>query len=338
MLTERRAIILRYIVDEYINSAQPVPSATVASKYPLSLSPATIRNEMMRLEEEGYILQPHPSAGRLPSDKGYRYYVETLMVAEELPLAVREVIRHQFQQAAWELEEWARLAAAVLARHVENAAVVTAPHPSQARLRWLELVQVQELLALLLVVLEEARVRQQTLSLSRPLGQDDLSAIASKLNALFVGMTAAEVRRRQVELAPLEAAVATAVADLLEVEEEASFGPAFLEGRNNLLRQPEFAAGQGVLELLDLLEERNLPRAIPFHTIPAEGVTVIIGREHPEDAMRQCSLVLTCYGGRVRQRGALGIVGPTRLRYPRAVAVVRHMASLMDELMEAYFG
>lgn len=338
MLTERRARILSYIVDEYVSSAQPVASEMVARNSGLAVSPATVRNEMMRLEEEGYILQPHPSAGRLPSDKGYRYYVEALMVEEEPPAAVRQMIRHQFHQAARALEEWARLAAAVLAHYLENVAVVTGPQLRQARLHWLELVEVQEMLALLIVVLQEARVGQQTLPLPQPLDHDDLSRVARKLNGLLVGLTATQIRQRGLGLSQFEGQVAQAVAGVLESAEEGSLGPAFRDGLRHLAQQPEFAQSQRSWEVLDILEERNLLRAIPFRGIPQEGVAVIIGGEHPEDAMRRCSLVLTRYGRRGNEGGALGVVGPTRLHYPRAVAMVRFISSLMDELTEAYFG
>lgn len=338
MLTERRARILGYIVDEYVNSVQPVGSAAVASKYGLAISPATIRNEMMRLEEEGYIAQPHTSAGRVPSDKGYRYYVEALLPEEALSPPVREMIRHQFHQVAREVEEWARLAASVLARQVENAALVTAPHAQQARLRWLELVRVQELLALLIVVLQGARVCQQTLALQRPLDQGDLSVVARKLNQLLAGLTAREIRQRGLELTPFEMEVAAATAKMLEAEDETSLGPAVLEGLPNTLRQPEFAQGERVLDLLDILEERNRSRAIPIQNIAEEGVTVIIGHEHPEEALRQCSVVVTRYLGPGGVSGVIGVVGPTRMQYARTISMVRHVASLMEELLEVYFG
>src|SRR3990172_11492586 len=130
MLTERRQKLLQFIVD----------------KYALPVSSATIRNEMGRLEDEGYIAQPHTSAGRVPTDRGYRYYVEALMQEEALPEQTQQTIRHQFHQAARELEEWARLAAAILATRLQNAAVVTTPHSPQPRLRWIELVGVHHYL------------------------------------------------------------------------------------------------------------------------------------------------------------------------------------------------
>ena len=338
MLTDRRQRLLQFIVDEYVNTAQPVGSGTIVEKYRLPVSPATVRNEMARLEEDGYIVQPHTSAGRVPTDRGYRYYVETLMREEELPHMVQETIRHQFHQAARELEVWARLAAAILATRLHNAAVVTAPHSPQPRLRWLELVSVHDYLALLVVVLQEARVLQQALALERPLSQDELSTVARRLNDLFAGMTAAQIRERRTELSPLEASIVEATGTLLEAADHPAFEPSFLEGLRDLLGQPEFAHSERILGLLDLLDERNLPKAIPLGPLPARDIRIIIGQEHPADAMHLCSVITARYSGPAGLRGTINVVGPTRMHYPRAVPLVRYMASLMDELLGAYFA
>lgn len=338
MLTERRRKLLQFIIDEYVDSAQPVASQTVVRKYRLPLSPATIRNEMVRLEEEGYIAQPHTSAGRVPSDKGYRYYVETLMPLEEPPPHVQRTIRHQFHQAARQMEEWARLAASILAARLHNAAVVTPPHARQHRLRWLELVSLHDFLALLILVMQEARVLQRTLALDQPLSQDDLTRVARHLTDLFSGLTAEEMRRQRVELSPLEARVAQAAADLLAAEDAAAFEPAFLEGLRELLHQPEFQESERILSLLELLEERNLPRAIPVEMALEDDITIVIGREHPNAAMHLCSVIIARYSGPLGLRGTLSIVGPTRMHYPKAVSMIRYVASILEELLSAHFA
>ena len=338
MLTERRQKLLQFIVDEYVMTAQPVGSTAIVDKYALPVSSATIRNEMGRLEDEGYIAQPHTSAGRVPTDRGYRYYVEALMQEEALPEQTQQTIRHQFHQAARELEEWARLAAAILATRLQNAAVVTTPHSAQPRLRWLELVSVHDYLALLVVVLQEARVLQQTLSLERPFTQDELTGIARRLNGLLAGKTAAQIRAHSLELTPDESALVAAAANLLESTEDAGVEPSFLEGLRDLLRQPEFTQGERILGLLELLEERNLARAIPTQGLPGHDIKIIIGGEHPLDAMRVCSVITSRYRGPSGLRGTLSVVGPTRMHYPRAVSMVRYMSSLMEELLGVYFA
>ena len=338
MLTERRQRLLQFIVDEYVDTAQPVGSSAIVEKYRLPISPATVRNEMARLEEDGYIVQPHTSAGRIPTDYGYRYYVEALMREEQLSFAVQETIRHQFHQVAGELEEWAHLAAAILAAHLHNAAVVTAPHSPRPRLRWLELVSVHDYLALLIVVLQEARVLQQALALERPLSQDELTSIGHRLNHLLVGMTAAQVREQRLELSPAEVSTIEATATLLEEADQPGREPPFLEGLRDLLGQPEFAHSERILGLLELLEGRNLPRVILLGPLPAHEIRIIIGGEHPTDAMRLCSIIAARYGGPSGLSGTLSVVGPTRMHYSRAIPFVRYLASLMEELLTAYFA
>src|SRR2546422_3983656 len=226
-LTDRRQRLLRFIIDEYVSTAQPVGSNALVEKYGLPVSAATIRNEMAALEDEGYIAQPHTSAGRVPTDLGYRYYVEALMREERVPDDLRQMIRHQFHQAARELEEWARLSAAILAGRLQNAAIVTTPRSPEPRLRWLELVSVHDYLALLVVVLQEARVLQQTLSLDRPFTQEELTSIARRLNDVLSGKTAAEMRSESLPVTAMEAPLIDAAASLLEAAEESEIEPSF---------------------------------------------------------------------------------------------------------------
>ena len=338
MLTERRQKLLQFIIEEYVTTAQPVGSNAIVEKYGMPVSSATIRSEMAQLEEDGYIAQPHTSAGRVPTDAGYRYYVEALMRAEKIPDELQQTIRHQFHQAARELEEWARLAAAILAGRLQNAAVVTTPHSPEPRLRQLELVGVHDYLALLVVVLQEARVLQQTLSLDRPMSQEELTTVARRLNDALAGKSAAEMRSPKAELTPVENSVVEAAAGLIDSTDEAGIEPSFLDGMRDLLGQPEFTQGQRILALLELLEERNLSRAIPLQQPSGEDLNIIIGGEHPVDAMRACTVITTRYAGPSGLRGTLSVVGPTRMHYPKTVSMVRYMSSLMEELLGVYFA
>jgi heat-inducible transcriptional repressor len=338
MLTERRQKLLQHIVEEYVDTAQPVGSNALREKYRLGVSSATIRNEMAALEEEGYIKQPHTSAGRVPTDAGYRYFVQTLMREEDPAADVQQTIRHQFHQAARELDQWARLSAAILASRLHNAAVVTTPHSSEPKVKLLELVSVHDHLALLVVVLQEARILQQTVPLEEPLTQDELTSLGRRLNEATAGKTAAEIKARRADATGPEAAVIDAAIGLLEASDDLSREPSFMEGLRDLLRQPEFQEGERVLGLLEILEDRNLPKAIPAPLPGDPEVRIIIGAEHPADEMRACSVITARYTGPSGLRGILSVVGPTRMQYPRSVAMVRHMSSLMEELLGVYFA
>jgi heat-inducible transcriptional repressor len=338
MLTDRRAQLLSLIISEYVDSAMPVGSETIVRRFDLPFSPATIRNEMARLEEDGFISHPHTSAGRVPSDKGYRYYVEALMQPRDLPAEVKETIRHQFHQAGREEDEWIQLAAAVLARAVENAAVVTLPRTAESRLKRLELVGIQDNASLLVLVLQQARVKQQVLIFPEPIEQEQLTAIANHLNEAFRSQTAREIGRSQAQLTQLEWHVANAVREIMEAADRGGYDEAYLEGVRNVLQKPEFGTSDKMLNLLDVLEQRNLTRLIPFREISAEGVTVMIGAENDQDAMHEYSVVISPYGNPNGISGAMAVVGPTRMHYSRTISTVRYIAGLMSEMLETYYG
>lgn len=337
-LSERRGAILRLIISDYVQSAQPIGSEALVKLHGLKMSSATIRNEMARLEDAGYITHPHTSAGRVPSDRGYRYYVETLMGDPELPPEEKLRILHQFHQATSEVAEWLQLAATVLAQSVRNLAVVTAPRENQVRLKHLELVALTDYTALLVLVTQHIKVRQQVITFAEPVAQEDLSRIANRLNHLWAGCDRDQIQARLPDLSAREEPVGRAVAGIVADEEAAAFGGARVEGLRNVLEQPEFSRSTKALEILDALDEHNLSRAIPLDATPEDGVTVIIGGENREDAIRECSVIITGYGGGQGARGALAVVGPTRMHYPRAIATVRYMRSVMNELLRRLYG
>ena len=336
-LTERRAQLLSLIIGEYVDTAMPVGSDAIVRRFDLPFSSATIRNEMARLEDEGYITHPHTSAGRVPADKGYRYYVEALMQERDLPSEVKQTIRHQFHQAGREEDEWVHLSAAVLARAVENAAVVTLPRTPESHLKRLELVGIQDGAALLVIVLQQARVKQQVLIFPEPMDQDQLTAIANHLNAAFRGHTADEIRGSQAQLTQMEWHVANAIREIMSASDRGGYDEAYLEGVRNVLQKPEFGTSDKMLNQLEVLEQRNLTKLIPFREISADGVTVMIGAENEEDAMHDYSVVISPYGVPGGISGAMAVVGPTRMRYSQTISTVRFIAGLMSEMLATYY-
>lgn len=336
-LTPRQAEVLKLVVHEYVDSAVPVGSETLVRKFNLHLSSATIRNEMARLEEEQYITHPHTSAGRIPSDQGYRYFVESLMDTEELSAEEKATIRHQFYQASREVEDWSELAADILSRAARSLALVTAPRAAQSRLKHNELIELNERTVLMVLVLQEARVRQRLLTLTEPVGQQSLTDISARLNNQLSGLTAAEISVPP-EAAALEAAFIEAVRETLQAEDAGYQAETFTNGLGNVLAQPEFSRSDQVLGVLDAVDQRNLTRAIPFQELSDGRVLVMIGAENPEDRMRDFSVVVSQYGVGDVTRGAVGVVGPTRMRYPRVISTVRYMAEVMTDLMTAVHG
>lgn len=337
-LPERRSAILGLIIRDYIETAQPIGSEALVQRHGLGLSSATIRNEMARLEEEGYISHPHTSAGRVPSERGYRYYVETLMGEPELPPEERLRILHQFHQSTSEVAEWLDLAAAVLANTVHNAAVVTSPRVGRARLKHIQLVALHDTAALLVLVTEDVKVRQQVIAFAEPVTQEELSALAHRLNQQWAGLDAEKMRAALADVPGPDETAGRAVADILADEDTAAFGEARVGGLRNVLEQPEFSRSTKALEIVEALDDHNLSKALPFDSTPDSGVTVLIGSENRQDAMRDLSVILTSYGSAQGARGVLAVLGPTRMHYPRAIATVSYVGSVMGEVLRRLYG
>jgi heat-inducible transcriptional repressor len=332
MLTERRSALLNLIVEEYVDTALPVGSKYIVAKHDIQVSPATVRNEMARLEEDGYIRQPHTSAGRVPSDKGYRYYVESLMAEESIPREEQETIRHQFHQAERAMEQWFQLAAAVLAHQVSNFAVVTSPHSPETRLRHVQLVPLHELSALCVVVLNEARIRQQVLVFREPVSNEQLLAASTRVNQRLAGLSHRELTALPEPAGEVDALVLRAVTEIMD-QESLALGEVFRDGVREVLSQPEFARSERMLDIIDVLEQRTLPTAIPIRQLSEDGISVVIGSENSNDALRDCSIVLARYGTPDGPTGVVAVLGPTRMRYSRTIPTVRYLASLLGDLM-----
>ena len=333
MLTDRRSSLLNLIVEEYVDSAVPVGSKYIVSKHQMAVSPATVRLEMARLEDEGFITQPHTSAGRVPSDKGYRYYVESLMAEDTLPYEERETIRHQFHQTERAMEQWFQLAAAVLAHQVSNFAVVTSPRSNETRLRHVQLVPLQELSVLCVVVLNEARIRQQVLALREPVQEHQLLSVAASVNERYAGLTPQQAILLPEPASELQGLVVRAVVELMD-QESVALGDVFRDGVREVLSQPEFARSERMLDIIDILEQRTLSTAIPIRQLGEDGISVVIGEENTNVSLRECSVVVARYGTEGGPSGVVAVLGPTRMRYSRTIPTVRYLAALLGEMMQ----
>ncbi len=251
MLPLRTETILKSIVRQYIARATPVPSQSIINDYELGVSGATIRNEMAHLEQEGYITRRHPSAGSIPSDKGYRYYVESLTDIK-LPLTEQRLISHLFHQVETELVEWLSLAATVIAQLAQNLAIVTMPKPVDCQFKHLELVALQDLLALVILVLRGAKVKQQLITFDQVISQPGLTAIANKLNVAYSGLSSQQILAKGIELSPTEQQVTDCLLKIMEAEDEQGYEEPYLNGLHFMLSQPEFAHSQRMLALMEL--------------------------------------------------------------------------------------
>jgi heat-inducible transcriptional repressor len=329
-LTSRRERILRTIVSEYVATGSPVASKIV-SLTDVRVSPATIRNDVTSLEEEGYVTRPHASAGAVPTDRAYRFYVESIGRDVQLPVADQLLIAGVCHDAGEELDTRLRLIATLLAHFVHNAALVTQPKATRASLRHLHIVSLQDTLALLILVLcEPAVVRQRTISLPAPLSQDELTELSNRLGTRFAGMTVDELSA-EIGNAGDDRELVLQIVDMMRAEDRPELGRAYLEGLHLVLSQPEFAKSARTLTLLRMIERDDwLETALGPDAIEA-GVRVIIGQENRDEALQDLSLVIGNYGLSGRSRGVIGVVGPKRMDYTRAISSVNYLASLLSE-------
>lgn len=345
-LTERQRLVLRAVVEDYLFTAVPVGSKTLVRRHGLGVSPATIRSAMAELEALGLLSHPHTSAGRVPSDLGYRVYVEALMREAQLDPADQLRIRHQFSQVQLTSNEWLRLAASILAGTTHSASVVTPARSRRARFGHVQLVELADRARLCVLVLSDGNVAQRRLdpvALERlgteaPASQTDLDLAAAALNAEMAGLSAPMIRRRTTKLAPLARHAAEVVAQLLEEADVGVVEEVFTDGLGNVLEQPEFAQGSKLRGVLEVLQRSEfLAQLLPV-LARRRGVHVIIGRENTIDAMREVSLVFAPYGEPDQALGLLGVLGPTRMPYPRAIPTVRYLSNLMNELISSHHG
>ncbi len=332
VITERQASILGMVVDEYVVTAEPVSSKALVDRRGLEVSSATIRNELARLEAEGYITHPYTSAGRVPSDMGYRFYVEALMAEEAVGMDERRTVEHQLHQVAGGLDEWLSLTAAILSSLVGNVAVVTRPRAQGVRLRNAQLVELNRETVLLVAVMDDGRVRQRILPMPVALTQDQLNERAQRLNRLLSGKDAGEIRSLVTDAMEAdEAAVARILADI--VQEQRVAEETFVEGVNTALRQPEFSDVDRLLEAVAQLQAYRLRSFLEPAVDGSPGSTqVIIGSENVDAGMQDWSIVVARYGG-MDASGAVAVVGPTRMAYRRTIPRVRYVASLMGQLL-----
>jgi heat-inducible transcriptional repressor len=337
-LSERQKHVLKIIIKEHSSTGQPVGSKTLVEQYNLGISPATVRNEMAVLEKDGYLAQPHTSAGRVPTEKGYRYFVRELMGEIELPTQEQLMIRHQFHQARLELDQWMRLSAAVLAHSTRSASWVTSPKISTCKIKHVELISIHDYVVLLILVLQGGTIKQQILNLDIAYSQEDLHSISRRLTDLWVDADVTEVLAYQSTLIGLAWDVATVVIDTMQRINARQSSDVYHDGLLNILTDGETNHNDALQQVVRAIEERNVVDQLVGQAIEAGGVQVIIGGEGKWDDLSQVSIVLSSYGIDNGVTGALGVIGPIRMRYARAVSIVRYMSRLMSDLMTDLYG
>ena len=335
-INDRQRSLLLLIIRDYIESAQPVGSKRLVDHYRLGLSPATIRNVMSELTEMGYLRQPHTSAGRVPTEEGYRYFVSQMMHSAELPEAIRNTIAHQFHQSRADVSQWMTLAASVLAHQSQGISVITAPHADLARYKHVELISTQGRQVLMVLVLVGGEVSQQILTLAEPVTQEQLSQTAGRLNGLLAGLAVDALGALSTRTDPLDQDILTLILQDMRRASSTSSGEMFTDGLTNMLSEPEFAESDDARRALKLFEERSTLQDLLARTTTNTnigGLQVLIGGEGEWDELRQCSMVIARYGVPGLATGTLGVLGPMRMSYAKTIPTVRYVAGLLSDLV-----
>ena len=313
----------------------PVASKAIADNYGLEISPATIRNDIAYLEQEGYVTRPHSSSGCIPTDKAYRHYVELIGENIELPLVEQYLIRELFREARKEIEQSLREAAVWLSHFVHNMAIITSPKPNQHRLKHIELIALQDFVALFILVLYRAKVRQQILTFDRKVTQDELTSLTNKLNARYSGMTEGEISASKSGFFPEEEQATECLIEMMAAEDKMEHGKAYLEGLRLMLSQPEFVSGPRMLDILGVLERENWLGDVLCLDL-SDDVRVIIGKENSEEALQDLSLIVSQYGLPYKARGIIGVIGPKRMNYAKAISSVNCLSSVLSKSTAGY--
>ncbi|MCI5944005.1 MAG: heat-inducible transcriptional repressor HrcA [Eubacterium sp.] len=343
-LDERKMKILKAIISTYLETGEPVGSRTIARDSDLHLSSATIRNEMADLEELGYILQPHTSAGRIPSDLGYRYYVDRLMEEKETEMMARENEMRSEQQALLQkmdrMEEVLKNVADVLAANTNYATLVTTPQIKESKLKFIQLSMVDTRRLLAVIVVGNDTVKNLLMNIEDPLSNDEVLKLNILLNSFLQGLTLNDINLELVHTMKVQAGMHAGILEgifngIVEAIHEANDMEIYTSGATNMLKYPELMSPEHTTALLNTLVEKKALVKLVDDTVNQEekhGIQVYIGNETPVQSLKDCSIVTATYELEEGGTGTIGIIGPKRMDYRKVVRTLKNLTDDLDEI------
>lgn len=336
-LSDRKLKILHAIIQNYLETGEPVGFRTISKYTDLNLSSATIRNEMADLEELGYIIQPHTSAGRIPSDKGYRLYVDMLMEEKEQEL---NEMQEQMLDKADKMEQLLKQAAKVLASNTNYATMVSTPMNSANKIKFIQLSMVDEEQIIAVIVLGGNVIKNKIINIDEPLSNENLLKLNMLLNTTLNGMSIEEINlgliARLKEQAGIHSAVIgnvlDAVADAIQIDEDMQI---YTSGATNIFKYPELSDNQSAQEIISAFEEKQQLTELVTQTLAKEdntGIQVYIGDETPVQTMKDCSVVTATYELGDGMKGTIGIIGPKRMDYEHVLKSMKRLQNELDRM------
>jgi heat-inducible transcriptional repressor len=331
--------ILRELISEYCRTGEPVGSRTLAHLTKLGLSPATVRNALADLEESGYIAQPHTSAGRIPTDKGYRFYVNHLLRSQAINVKHRELIENQIQETGGNFQDLLLLTTELLARFSHNVALAVGPDQEKMTLENIEFVKISSKKILAIVVTQGGVVTNKVIDLEESLLQEELTRIANYLKSEFAGQTLPAIRARLLDLRRQEQIqydILLQRAILLSEKTLQNHGERdriFITGTSQIINYPEFANSGMTRDLLEALEQKSKIIRILTQFIDGEGIHILIGSENEDPDLQAFSFITSAYSYQDQPIGTLAILGPKRMEYERMIPLVGHIARLVSDIL-----
>ena len=338
MQDERRLAVLRAIVEDYVVTREPVGSKALVDRHGLGVSPATVRNDMAALEEEGLIAQPHTSAGRIPTDKGYRFFVDRLTQIKPMTSAERRAIS-TFLEGAHDLDDMVQRSVRLLAQLTQQVAIVQYPTLARSSVRHVELIQLSSTRLLIVLILSTGRVEQRVIELPVELGDDSLADLRTQINRGAMGqpitLAAGALGALAEQVAPQDRTQAAVIAAALveAMSNERNDERVVVGGTANLARFGD-SFDQSIKPMLEALEEHVVLLKLLGEATSSDSITVRIGHEGPYEELATTSVVATGYGPGEEAVGTLGIVGPTRMDYPGSMAAVRAVARYVSTILD----
>ena len=339
-LDERKRKILQAVIRNYLETGEPVGSRTISKYTDLNLSSATIRNEMADLEEMGYIFQPHTSAGRIPSDRGYRFYVDAMMEEKEREVLELREMKEMLSERQNKVEALLKQMARLLAQNTQYATMISAPRAKRSKLKFIQLSRVDAGQLLAVIVLEGNVIKNSILPVEEEPDDETLLKLNILLNTHLNGLAIDEINLAMIAVMKQQAGihgrivgeVIDAVAEAVRAEEDLEI---YTSGTNNIFRYPELADQQMASELINTFEEKQLLGEILQEAqgdVGETGIQVYIGSETPVKSMRDCSVVTATYELGGGMKGTIGIVGPKRMDYDKVVGTLRTIQVQLDNL------
>ncbi len=338
MLTERQKLILRVVVDDYILTAEPVGSRTISKRREITFSPATIRNEMADLEEMGFLIQPHTSAGRIPSHKGYRFYVDHVMTLRKLSAGMIEKIKKMYSERFVEFEQLIQHTAVVLSGLTNYTAIVLGSDLFDAKLKHIQLLPLTERTAVAIIVTNTGHVENRKVSVPEGISLSEMEKLVNLLNDKLYGVPIYQLNERlhseisqelKVHLEQYREGMIILEQALVRNQEDRIF----LEGTTNIFSQPEFRDVEKVRSLFELLERHDRIQEILASNTGQTGVQVKIGDENDDEAISDCSIITASYCIGDRPVGSLSILGPTRMEYSKVISILEYLTGNLSELL-----